>query len=216
MATILSNTLENTDLIVNKLRQKEVVVFPTDTVYGLSAIANNSEAILKVYNYKNRPLSKPLIILLHNIKQAAELFEVNDTFYLLAERFLPGGLTLILNKRADAKIHPLCSNYTNKQGFRIPNNEICLKLLADLNEPVVATSANLSSQVSPTTAEQVRQSFIDKDLLILNDDKNIAGIESTILDITEEKNIMLLRQGAIGLSQLEDLNLKININCKNY
>ncbi|MDR2007396.1 MAG: L-threonylcarbamoyladenylate synthase, partial [Alphaproteobacteria bacterium] len=125
MATILSNTAENISLCVQKLQDGEIVAIPTDTVYGLVANAYNSEAIAKIYQYKNRPADKPLAWLLHSIKQVEELFVVNDTFYALAEKSL-GGLTLILNSKETGI----------KQGFRIPNNKVCLNLLEKLNIPL--------------------------------------------------------------------------------
>jgi L-threonylcarbamoyladenylate synthase len=159
------------------------------------ANAYNSEAIAKIYQYKNRPADKPLAWLLHSIKQVEELFIVNETFYQLAEKFLPGGLTLILNTKDGAQ----------KQGFRIPNNKVCLNLLEKLNVPLASTSSNISSQKSAITASEVRESFADKDLLILDDDKNIGGIESTVLDITEENNIVISRHGAISLEELHSV-----------
>ncbi|MDR0485015.1 MAG: threonylcarbamoyl-AMP synthase [Alphaproteobacteria bacterium] len=211
MAKVLSNTLENIIHLAEVLNNGEVVAFPTDTVYGLGSIATNETSLLKLYDYKKRPKNNPLVLYLHDILQTEEYLIVNDIFYRIAEKFLPGAITLILNKKSNSKIHPLCSNYTNKLGLRIPNNETCLKLLSHVKNPIVATSGNLSSQISPTTANHVLENFKNTDLLILNDNNVLEGIESTILDISEEDNITLLRYGAITLEQLQELNLKINV-----
>lgn len=215
MAQILQATNNNIKIVSAELKSGNLASFPTDTVYGLGANAQNENAILKLFSYKNRPINNPLILHLYALEQIEEHLIVNDTFYTIFNSF-KAGLTLVLNKKENSKIHHLCSAGLKKQAFRIPNNEICLKLLKETEVPIVASSANMANQISPTKAEHVLDNFKDKDLLILDDKKPLMGLESTILDITDEKNISLIRYGAISVEDIEKLGLKINLSTSVY
>lgn len=212
MAQILATTKHNISLVSKELQNGNLASFPTDTVYGLGANSLDESAILKLFDYKNRPKSNPLILHFYAVEQIEEHLIMNDTFYSLLNNFMQGGLTLILNKKPNSKVHPICSGGLKKQAFRIPQNDTCLSLLENAQIPIVASSANKSSQISPTKSEHVLSNFKDKDLLILDDKKQLLGLESTILDISNEDNIELLRHGAVSIEELHSLGIKLNIN----
>lgn len=215
MAEILTLNQHNIELISKELKKGNLASFPTDTVYGLGASAIDDNAILTLFHYKQRPKNNPLIVHLYNKEVIEENFIVNNTFHLLFDKFIKGGLTLILNKKLSSKISPLCSAGLDSLGFRIPNNETCLKILKEAKIPIVATSANVSNQISPTRAEHVFNNFKDKNLLIINDNKPLMGLESTLLDISDENYIRLLRYGAVSVEEITKLGIKINISITN-
>ena len=128
-----------------KLENGNLVIFPTETVYGLGADATNDEAIKKIYQIKNRPFDNPIICHFSNLKDIEKNFEINEIEYDLAKKFWPGPLTLVLKKKLNSKISPLLSNNTRFVGCRIPNNKIALNLLNNINFPLAAPSANLST-----------------------------------------------------------------------
>lgn len=215
MAQILAATKHNISIVSKELQKGNLASFPTDTVYGLGANSLDEKAILKLFEYKNRPQNNPLILHLYAVEQIEEHLIINDTFYALLNSFMQGGLTLILNKKPNSKIHPLCSLGLEKQAFRIPQNDTCLSLLENVQIPIVASSANMTSQISPTRSEHVLSNFKNKDLLILDNKKPLMGLESTILDISNEDNIELLRHGAVSVEELEKLGINLNINISN-
>lgn len=212
MAQILQATDNNIHLLAKELKNGNIACFPTDTVYGVGASALSESAILKLFSYKNRPANNPLILHLYAKEQIEEHLIVNDSFYALLAIFMEGGLTLVLNKKENSKINILCSAGLKQQAFRIPKNETCLALLKEVQTPLVASSANISKQISPTRAEHVLENFKNSEVLILNDNKPLMGLESTILDISDENHISVLRYGAISIEQIEKLGIKVNIN----
>ncbi len=221
MAQILTTNENNISIVSQELKKGNLASFPTDTVYGLGASAIKDSAILKLFFYKKRPKNNPLMLHLYCKEQIEEYLLLNDTYHLLFNKFSNGGLTLILNKKPNSKISPLCSAGLNNLSFRIPKNETCLALLKKTEIPLVATSANIANQISPTKAEHVLNNFRNKELLILDDRKTLLGIESTVLDISNENNISILRYGAITKEEIEKLGVKVNINIsanssKNY
>jgi L-threonylcarbamoyladenylate synthase len=193
------------------LKQGFVVGIPTETVYGLAANALNENAVLSVFEIKNRPQFDPLIIHLPNF-EAVEKYTVNipPKAYLLANKFMPGPLTLLLYK--NDSIPFLVTSGSDKVAVRIPQHSLTLELLKNLDFPLAAPSANPFGYISPTKAEHVEKQLGEKIHYILDGGDSAIGIESTIVDCTTEP-FTILRLGGISFDVLEDcLGEKININ----
>ncbi|MCX7835787.1 MAG: L-threonylcarbamoyladenylate synthase [bacterium] len=182
------------------LRQGEVVAFPTETVYGLGADALNPNAVLKIFELKQRPKFDPLIVHLQNVNQMSDYAEFQEELVnTLAKHFLPGPLSLVCKKKPI--IPDLVTSGLDTVAIRIPANDIAQLLLQEFGGPVAAPSANLFGKLSPTHFEHVFKNFGDR-VFILKGPSSSVGIESTILDITTEPPT-ILRRGGISTEAIE-------------
>jgi L-threonylcarbamoyladenylate synthase len=137
-----------------------------------------------------------------NFEKASEDVEISDKAFVLSKKFLPGPLTIILKRRSSSKLSQLCSAGLETIGVRVPSNQVAAKLLSQLPFPLAAPSANKSSRPNSTTAQQVSDSLKDnKNLIILDGGPCSIGIESTIIDLVENK---IIRVGAISAAEIED------------
>ncbi len=194
----------------NSLKNGELVAFATETVYGLGAVANNLEAVEKVYAYKGRPREHPLILHLHDVGELQHWCrDIPLMAKKLATAFMPGPLTLLLPKK-DTKVQFVGnSDYI---AVRIPAHVAARQLLQAVGTGVVAPSANRFGCVSPTSAAHVNTEFSDKDdLLILDGGDCSVGIESTIVGFTED-DYFIARPGDITANDIEQLLHKKSIN----
>ena len=199
----MSRITTNIDLVINTLKRGEIVAIPTETVYGLSANAENEEAIRKVYAVKNRPLTHPLIMhVAENWDLTAWVSFIPDYAYVLIEHFWPGPLTLVLPAKMK-NVSPLITGGQETIALRCPSHPLAQTLLQKLDFPLVAPSANPFGKISPTTAEHVQQSFPEKELLIWDGGRCQVGIESTILSALNPQGFSILRQGIIDELQLK-------------
>ena len=194
------NKIENAKKL---LRSGELVIFPTETVYGLGGNACDQNAIKKIYNIKKRPTNNPIICHFANIKDIMENFHLNELEKLLANKLWPGPITLILKKKNISKISSLVSNQSTYVGCRIPKNEIALKILKGLNFPVAAPSANFSERTSVTKFEDLDEKLIKK-VFTIKGKQSKFGLESTVIKV-KKNNIEVLRFGSIA----PDLILKV-------
>lgn len=187
-----------------KLKVGEVVVVPTDTVYGVFADAVNDNAVSKVFDLKGRDFDKPLVLLVGSVAMLEDLVqEVGDREKQLMERFWPGALTLILKK--SELVSDLITAGGNTVGVRMPAHPLALEIINALGRPVVATSVNRSGQPALNDVAQIRQEF--PGLEILDDAGSpVLGLESTVLDMTVNPPI-ILREGALGAEVRKFLNL---------
>jgi L-threonylcarbamoyladenylate synthase len=185
------------------LRAGGLVAFPTETVYGLGADAANAQAVKKLYAVKRRPAGHPVIVHFENSEKAfAWAREVPAAARKLAEKFWPGPLTLILKRSARAK--DFVTGGQDTVGLRVPSHPVARELLSLFGSGVAAPSANRFGLVSPTTAAHVRED-LGKDVdLVLEGGPSEVGIESTILDLSQSKPV-LLRPGHLSKEQLEDV-----------
>jgi len=184
------------------LQKGGVITFPTDTVYGLGADAFNSVAVERIYEIKNRPKYQQFPLLIADVKQLTILAEpIPEITWLLARRFWPGGLTLVLSKKDSVPAY-LASGPTI--AVRVPNHPVCQALIQHLGNPLIGTSANISGQPAALTAEEVEQQLGDKIDLIINGSKCPGGKESTIVDITHEPPT-ILRHGIIPSHEITEL-----------
>lgn len=174
-----------------------LVAFPTETFYGLGANAMDPEAVMRIYQVKGRPESKPLIVLVGSVKMAESLAaDVSATARELMTRHWPGPLTLVL--KAALEIPEELTAGTGTIGIRMPGHPVALGLVRAAGLPVTAPSANLSGAEPPTTAESVRIAFEGKIDLILDGGRTTGGLPSTVLDVSVTPP-RLIRQGAVVL-----------------
>ncbi|HXZ29812.1 MAG TPA: L-threonylcarbamoyladenylate synthase [Dehalococcoidia bacterium] len=186
---------------VQILQKGGVIAFPTDTVYGLGADAFNTRAVERVYEIKNRPKYQQVPLLIADVKQLTTLAEpIPEIAWLLARRFWPGGLTLVLSKINSAPAS-LASGPTI--AVRVPNHPVCLALIEGLGNSITGTSANISGQPAALTAQEVGQQLEGKVDFIINGGKCPGGKESTIVDVTHEPPT-ILRQGIIASHEIDE------------
>lgn len=195
---------------VRRLREGRLVAFPTETVYGLAADALNPDAVQRVFNAKQRPANNPLIVHVADADMARPLVTSWPAEAdLLARRFWPGPLTLVLPRS------PLIPDLVTGKGptvaLRCPDHPIALALLRALNRPLVGPSANPSGFVSPTRAEHVVAAFAPDDVLVLDGGPCRVGIESTVLSLVHTPP-RILRLGAISAHDIQSiLNQPIDV-----
>ncbi len=193
------------------LQNGGLVGIPTETVYGLAANALNEEAVLHIFKAKNRPHFNPLILHTNSIEKVQSLVTEFPTWAeTLANRFWPGPLTLLLPRKKN--IPDLVCAGLSHIAVRIPNHPLTLQLLADLNFPLAAPSANPFGYVSPTTASHVLSQLEESVDYILDGGPSEIGLESTILGKEEgEDRIIVYRLGGLSLEELgQGFLLKIN------
>lgn len=202
----------NIDKIVKEIKQGNLVIIPTDTVYGISADMTNERAIKKVYEAKNRDKSKPLILLVSNIDMLKKYTEkLNPLEEEIIKKYLPGKLTILLHK--NNKVSDEITAGSNLVGIRIPDNKNLIQIIDKIGNPIISTSANMSGKATITDPKE-----IEKDLL-----KHISYIEnagtintepSSIIKIENEK-IVIIRKESIARQIMKDYSKPNNNYCNN-
>jgi len=194
---------------VGIIKSGGLVSFPTETVYGLGADAFNANAIKRIYDAKGRPGDNPLILHIANIGQAHELAESLPAYAtVLINKYWPGPLTIIVNKNQHLASwvggHP--KNITSTIGIRMPSHPVAQAFLQAVGCPIAAPSANKSGRPSPTTLKHVQDDFLatGEIEMMLDGAGSEIGIESTVVDITGEKPV-ILRHGAITQEMIENV-----------
>jgi L-threonylcarbamoyladenylate synthase len=188
-------------LAVEALRAGDLVAFPTETVYGLGANANNPEAVRKIFRLKGRPSSHPVIVHLDDPKYLPRWArDLSPAAQKLAEAFWPGPLTLVL-KRAPV-VSDVVTGGQDTVAIRVPAHPVAQQLLNAFGGGIAAPSANRFGHVSPTRVEHVREEFGDELQIVLDGGDCKIGLESTIVSCVGDVP-HLLRPGAITLSQLQ-------------
>jgi L-threonylcarbamoyladenylate synthase len=183
------------------IRSGELVAFPTETVYGLGANALDPAAIEKIYAAKGRPPSSPLIVHVSSIEMARGLVrEWPERAEKLARQFWPGPLTLVLPKQPH--VPDRLTAGLDTVGVRMPANEIAQALIREAGVPIAAPSANRFTELSPTTAQHVRDGLGDGVAMVLDGGPSSVGIESTVLSLSGA-HALLLRPGMISRQELE-------------
>jgi L-threonylcarbamoyladenylate synthase len=183
------------------IRSGELVAFPTETVYGLGANALDPAAIEKIYAAKGRPPSSPLIVHVSSIEMARGLVrEWPERAEKLARQFWPGPLTLVLPKQPH--VPDRLTAGLDTVGVRMPANEIAQALIREAGVPIAAPSANRFTELSPTTAQHVRDGLGDGVAMVLDGGPSSVGIESTVLSLSGA-HALLLRPGMISRQEIE-------------
>ena len=184
------------------IRDGRLVAFPTETVYGLGGDATNGKAVAAIFEAKGRPRFNPLIVHVADIVNAKTHADFTPLAIRLAEAFWPGALTLVLKRRAESDLCDLVSAGLGTIAIRVPDHPIAQSLLKAAGRPLAAPSANRSGRVSPTQAEHVQTDLGEQIGLILDGGATAHGLESTIVDATGERPI-LLRTGAVPAETIE-------------
>ncbi|MFH1806341.1 MAG: L-threonylcarbamoyladenylate synthase [Pseudomonadota bacterium] len=184
-----------------KLRAGELVAFPTETVYGLGADATSDDAVAGIFAAKQRPAFNPLISHFPDRDAAARHAVFDDRADKLANAFWPGALTLVLPKRPDSPISHLTTAGLPSIAVRVPAHDMARALLRAADRPIAAPSANRSGRISPTTAAHVAASLGDAIGMILDGGPCGVGLESTVIDLTTDR-VILLRPGGITADQI--------------
>lgn len=178
--------MDQIDTAVRVLSRDGLIVYPTETVYGLGADALSEDAVLKVYVVKNRPLSRPISIAVSDMDMLGAVAVVDEAARAFIKRFLPGPVTVILPVKSC--LPEIITGGTGLVGIRWPAHEIALAIIARLDSPITATSANVSGEIPPTRPEDV---YIHSDYLV--DGGELPGTPSTVVDLT---TLRVLRKGA--------------------
>ncbi|HHE31631.1 MAG TPA: threonylcarbamoyl-AMP synthase [Chlorobaculum parvum] len=196
------------------LNRGETVAFPTETVYGLGADALDPDAVAGIFRAKGRPSDNPLIVHVSSPDQISEVAqEIGDDARRLIERYFPGPLTLVLNKRDT--LPDIVSAGLPTVGVRCPAHPQAAEFLRHCNHPVAAPSANVSGRPSPTDWQTVEHDLDGRIACLLRGEPSTIGLESTIVDCTTEPPL-LLRSGAISLEALRELvpDIEVATSCR--
>jgi len=197
------------------LDKNECVGIPTETVYGLAANAYSDVATKKIFKLKKRPKKNPLIVHYHNLKMLKTDCKTNSFFNKLYKKFCPGPITFVLELKKNSKISKNVTNKKKTLAIRFPKNSVTKKLLKNLNYPLAAPSANISSKISPVSKEDVKDEFGKKIKFILDGGRSKIGIESTIVSLLNKPEI--LRLGGIEVKKIKKIigfNIKYNSKSK--
>ena len=195
---------------VDELKKGNLIAFPTETVYGLGAIGNSEKAIKSVYTAKKRPLNNPLIAHTFSREEAEKYIEFTNIARVLTKNFWPGPLTII-GQTKNNQFTKILSQGKSTLALRVPSHPVALDLIKRVNVPILAPSANLSGQVSPTSAEHVINDFGPvfygegwKLSKIIDYGSCSIGLESTVIDCRGEIPI-ILRHGFITKEMIMDI-----------
>lgn len=191
-----TSTIEqDLDKVVRILRAGGVVALPSDTLYALVAPARDDAAVRRAYAIKGREDGKPMPVFVSGLEMAQRIARVDHRARLLAARFWPGALTLVLPKAPDFRSEALAGG--NSVALRVPDNDLLLRVLEKLDQPLTGTSANRSGGPDPVSAEEVRRQLDDEIDFLLDAGPCKVGVSSTIVDCTAGEP-RILRQGAIA------------------
>jgi len=185
----------------NIIKSGGIVVFPTETVYGIGTNAFIEESIKKIYEIKKRPLEKICSILIANKKDIIKYANIcNDVEKKIINNFMPGPITIILQKKEGVLEHVTGNKETI--GIRIPQNEIILEILKEVNIPILAPSANISGETSGTNINEIMEKFKDKVDIYINGGKCKFEESSTIVQVINNEPV-ILREGKIKLEDIK-------------
>lgn len=187
-----------------------LVVFPTETVYGIGADARNKEAVKKIFKAKGRPQDNPLIVHISNYDMLNKFTcDISDIEKKLMDRFWPGPFTIILKSNGNLPIDVTAGLDT--VGVRMPDNDIALSIIEESNTPIAAPSANVSGRPSGTNIKDIFDELDNKvDAFVDGGDTNI-GIESTVVKV-DNNVVNILRPGKVSLEDIKSLGIEVKLD----
>jgi L-threonylcarbamoyladenylate synthase len=192
------------------LKSGKLVAIPTETVYGLAANALNADAVIHIFETKNRPHFDPLIVHVGGMDQVDEVAaHIPEVAYLLMEALWPGPLTIVLQKHE--RVPHIVTSGLDTVGVRMPDHPLTLELLRSLNFPLAAPSANPFGYISPTSALHVAEQLGERIPYILDGGECRVGVESTIIDCTTAIPTVL-RLGGTSVETIQELIGEVNVN----
>jgi len=203
---VIKEELENAaEIAAQALKNNQIICFATETVYAIACDASNDIAVEKLYEIKKRDIKKPIAVFVKDLAMAKEFLDFNSIENKIAQNFMPGMITLVLNKKTNLEqkipVSQLLNNNENTLGLRIPNHQFCLKLLRNFGGVIAATSANISSQKAASSFVQVKKYFDNKVDLIIDGGICQHKMSSTVLRINGDQ-INVLREGLITKNQI--------------
>lgn len=196
---IIEPTSQNIKLITQKFLQGEIIIFPTDTVFGIGCIATNNKAIEKIYKLKERDLSKSLLINVANFKTLKKIAIPDSRTRILINNFKES-ISFILKYNSQIKLSPYVIK-NNCIGVRIPKNKVLIKILQSIKIPIVSTSCNKSGNSHVINSEEAEKIF-GKNILIIKETEKLSNIPSTIIDLSTSKT-KYIREGSVKFSSIE-------------
>jgi len=202
VTTLESSISEVVQRAVQALHGGEIILYPTDTIYGLGVDATDKDAVAALRDLKGRDERNPILIMLPSIDAIEEYAEMNDDAWRLAEAFLPGPLTLVLPAKKSVS-YDLTFNRTI--GIRVPNDPFCLALAEAFGKPITSTSANRSGQETRGTVSEILGQFgfhAESIALAIDSGEKKGGKPSTIVSCTDAGRV-ILREGSISRSEIE-------------
>ncbi|MGV6801323.1 MAG: L-threonylcarbamoyladenylate synthase [bacterium] len=197
-------TPEAIEQAVELLKNGEMIAVPTETVYGLAADAENNQAVANIYAVKQRPQFNPLIIHVTDRQMAERYAYISTLAAKLMDAFWPGPLTLVMPRRDTASLSPLVTAGLTSIAIRCPAAPVAQAVLRQFDRAFAAPSANPSGQLSPTHAAHVAAGLGAAVPMILDAGPSQSGLESTIIDVTGERPV-LLRPGTLTIDQVEEV-----------
>ena len=195
----------------NYLDKNHCIAVPTETVYGLAGNAYSDLSVKRIFALKKRPMNNPLIVHYSDIKRLERDCHINDNFIKLYNKFSPGPITFILRLKKNSKISKLVTNKQKNLAVRFPKHSLFRKLLKNLDYPLAAPSANISTRLSSVKASDVTEEFGSKIKYVLDGGNCQIGVESTIINLLSKPT--LLRYGGLDISKIEKV-LKTKILIK--
>ncbi len=197
----------NDEILLNKairvLNTGGVIIYPTETIYGLGADVTNKNAVNKIFEIKRRDKFKPLLIAVSSIEMAKKYVWWNKYADVLAKKYLPGPLSLVLSVK-DESIDENIYQGGIKVGIRIPKNEFALKIISRFNKPITSTSANVSGEKPPIKVEDISEEIKDKVDLIIDKGECEIKKPSTIVDVSSYPP-RLIREGVINFEEIKEI-----------
>jgi len=185
------------------LDKGDCIGVPTETVYGLAANAYSSLAVKKIFKLKKRPKNNPLIVHYSNIKSLKKDCLINNNFIKLYKKFSPGPITYVLKLKKNSKISKYVTNNQTNLAVRFPRHKIFKNLLKNLNYPLAAPSANITTRLSAVQASDVKDEFGSKIKYILDGGRCNVGLESTIVNLTSKP--VILRLGGLDIVKIKKI-----------
>jgi L-threonylcarbamoyladenylate synthase len=198
--------LKNMDLpaLAKRVKSGELIIYPTDTVYGVGAVTDKEDALKKIYRAKERTFSSPLIALVSDIKNVEKIAYIDrnkSEIEKLMKFFWPGALTIILRKKEN--VSPVMVSGGESIGVRMPNHPLALDIIDACGGILATTSANISGEPSPKKYSEVSEEFKKRVEILVDGGVCDLGIESTIIDMREEP--FILRHGGVTKEEIEKI-----------
>lgn len=183
------------------VRDGGIIIFPTETLYGIGADALNESSLRRIFDIKKRELTKPVLVLIDDPSFFGDLaLEIPPLAKALMNRFWPGGLTLLL--RARPCLSPLLTGGTGTVGVRMSSHPVAEMIVRESGRPITATSANLSGDRGPSSIDEISSELIDLVDLVIDSGRTSSGQPSTIVDVTSP-GLHIVREGIIAREEIE-------------
>lgn len=192
------------------LKEGNLIIYPTDTVYGVGGIIESDESIAKIYKAKERSFKSPLIVLVSDVSKIEKIAYIEEKnrekIEKLIKEFWPGGLTIILNKKDNVPDIMVSGGKT--VGVRMPNLDTALKIIEAAGGLLPTTSANISGETTPRSYDELSEEFKERVEILVDGGRCPIGNASTIIDMSDKPKI--LRTGAISIKDIEKIIGKLN------